>query len=260
MTPAEIAAYIGAAAWLPQIATWIYRYFIQPVVTIIPDKYAEVGFTSLGPIFNVKMVFSSQNKDLIIDGFELLLKHSDGDTHTLRWSGLSETFSEITDTAGNRQVIGRDQTPIALKIGTESLIEKFVRFQDLRYHETDRPVMSRLIAHFNFLKRTKPEDYVPQTLSSKELFDVLENRKKSFWWKPGYYKMILKLSSPKKFKLMDSHFHFELSSVDIDRLKQNIGTLESDLKNVISSNLPDFKEQSINWNWTNVDIGKSNNS
>jgi len=48
MTPAEIAAYIGAAAWLPQIATLIYRYFVQPVVTIIPDKYAEVGFTSLG--------------------------------------------------------------------------------------------------------------------------------------------------------------------------------------------------------------------
>src|SRR3989304_9497204 len=104
MTPAEIAAYIGAAAWLPQIAAWIYRYFVQPAVTVVPDKYAEVGFTSFGPIFNMKMAFSADNKDLIIDGFELLIRHSDGASRTLRWSGLSETFSEITDAAGNRQV------------------------------------------------------------------------------------------------------------------------------------------------------------
>ena len=257
MTPAEIAAYIGAAAWLPQIATWIYRKFVQSVVTIVPDKYAEVGFTAFGPIFNVRMAFSAENKDLIVDGFELLLRHSDGDTRTLRWSGLSETFSEITDAAGNRQVVGRDQTPIALKIGTESLLEKFVRFQEPRYHETDRPVMSSLIAHFNFLKRSSPGDYVAQTLSSKELFAVLETRQKSFWWKPGRYQITLQLSSPKKFQLTHSQFHFELTSVDIDRLKQNVATLDSDLGNVISSNLPDFKGQPVNWNWANVDVRTS---
>lgn len=255
MKPEEIAAYIGAAAWLPQIATWIYRKFVQPVVTIVPDKYAEVGFTSFGPIFNVRMAFSAENKALIVDGLELLLRHSDGDVRTLRWSGLSETFSEITDAAGNRQVVSRDQTAIALKVGTESLIEKFVRFQEPRYHETDRPVMSNLIAHFNFLKQSSPVGYVAQTLSSKELFSVLETRKKSFWWKPGRYQITLKLSSPKKFRITHSEFHFDLTAVDIDRLKQNVATLDSELKNIISSNLPDFEAQPVNWNWANVDVG-----
>jgi len=36
----KIAAYIGAATWLPQIATWIYRRLVQPIVTIVPDNYA----------------------------------------------------------------------------------------------------------------------------------------------------------------------------------------------------------------------------
>jgi hypothetical protein len=255
-TSEEIAAYIGAAAWLPQIATWIYRYFVQPVVTIIPDKYAEVGFTTYGPIFNVRMALSADHKDSIIDGFELLLRHSDGDARTLRWAGLGETFSEISDAAGRRQqVISRDQTPIALKIGTESLIEKFVRFQEPRYHETDRPVLSSLIAHFNYLKRNnEPAAYVAQTLSSKELLTVLEAREKSFWWKPGRYEVILKLSSPKQFTLTHSRFHFNLTSLDVDRLKQNIATIESELRDVISSNLPDFKAQPVNWNWANVDV------
>jgi hypothetical protein len=255
MTPAEIATYIGAAAWLPQIATWLYRKFVQPVVTIVPDQYAEVGFTSFDPIFNMRMAFSAENKALVVDGFELLLQHSDGDRHTLRWSGLSETFSEITDAAGNRQVISRDQTPIALKIGTESLIEKFVRFQEPRYHETNRPVTSNLIAHFNFLKQSNPTDYLARTPSSKELFAVLETRQKSFWWKPGRYQITIKLSSPKKFRVTHSQFDFELTSVDIDQLKQNAATIESELRNLISSNLPDFKVQPITWNWANVDVG-----
>jgi hypothetical protein len=254
MTLTEIVAYIGAAAWLPQIATWIYRSVIQPIVTIVPDKYADVGFTSYGPIFNMRMAFSVENKDLIVDGFELLFRHSDGDTHTLRWAGLKETFSEITDESGNRQVISRDQTPIALKIGTESLIEKFVRFQEPRYHETDRPVILNLIAHFNFLKRSKPEEYVSQTLSSKEFFSVLETREKAFWWKPGHYQIAFRLSSPKKFTLTHSQLNFELTSVDIDRLKENVTTLEIELKDVISSNLPDFKREVIDWNWANVNV------
>lgn len=150
MTAAEIAAYIGAAAWLPQIALWAYRYFANASITIVPNRYAEVGFTSYGPIFNVRMALSVDRKDVIVDGFELTFQHADGETRTFRWSGLNETFSEIRDDAGNRQVVSRDQVPIALKIGTESLIEKFGRFQEPRYHEAVRPALSNLIAHLNF--------------------------------------------------------------------------------------------------------------
>lgn len=256
MKPEEIAAYIGAAAWLPQIATWVYNALIKPTVTVVPDKYAEVGFTSYGPIFNLRMMLSTEKKGLIIDGFELILLHSDGDTHTLRWSGLLETFSEITDNAGNRQVVSRDQTPIALKIGTESLTEKFVRFQEPRFHESDRPVTLDLVAHFNFLKQSSSEEYVAKTLSSKELFTVLENRKNSFWWKPGRYQIETKLSSTSKFKVANPKFYFDLSTADIERLKQNIHTIDSELKNIIQSNILDFKASPINWNWANVDIHK----
>lgn len=257
MNPGEIAAYIGAAAWLPQIATWIYRAIATPTVAFVPEKYAEVGFTSYGPIFNLRMMLWSERKSIIIDGFELLLRHSDGDVHTLRWSGLLETFSEITDNAGNRQVVSRDQTPIALKIGTESLSEKFIRFQEPRFQETDRPATLNLIAHFNFLKRNKPDEYVQETLSSKELFSVLETRKEAFWWKPGRYLIEAKLSATVKFKITNRKLFFDLSSDDVDRLKQNIPTIGKDLENIVQSNIRDFRPIPINWNWANVDILKS---
>lgn len=257
MTAAELAGYIGAAAWLPHIAFWAYRGFIRPVITVVPDRYAEVGFTSYGPIFNVRMAIAADRKDAIVDGFELMLRHSDGDAHTLRWSGLRETFSEIEDAAGNRQTVSRDQTPIALKIGTESLVEKIVRFQEPRYHEAVRPAQTNLVAHFSFLKRGGDSEYVAKTLESKELFQVLDARQKSFWWKPGRYEICVKLSSPRKFTLAHSRFAFELTSLDVDQLRQNVESLETELGNVIGSNLPDFQATPLNWNWANVAISKS---
>lgn len=257
MDAATIAAYIGAAAWLPQILTWIHQGLVRPVIVIVPDKSAEVGFTSFGPIFNLRMAFSAENKELIIDGFELLLRHSDGDVHSFRWAGMKETFSEITDALGNRQTVEKDQMPIALKVGTESLIEKFVRFQEPRFQDKDRVAISNLVAHFHFLKRNDPENYVVATLTSKELFSLIDARQKSFWWKPGQYHLEIRISSPKKFRVAPFDYQFELSQIDVDQMKQNIGTLDDDMKNLISSNLPDYKRRSISWNWANVDIHKT---
>lgn len=254
MKPEEIAAYIGAAAWLPQIATWLYHKFIRPSVRLVPNQYAEAGFTSFGPIFNLRMAFFAENKDLVIDGMELTLRHEDDDTRVLRWAGLGETFSEITDAAENKQIVGRDQSPIAIKVGTQSFLEKFVRFQELCYHEGDRPLIQALAAHFNYLKQSKPETYVADSLASKELFSLLEARKKSFWWKAGRYDVEVKLTSPQTFNLLSSHFHFELTKNDISLLEKNVTAIETDLRNIISSNLPDFQAQPLYWNWANVDV------
>ena len=116
-------------------------------------------------------------------------------------------------------------------------------------------MISALLAHFNFLKRSGDPEYVGKTLKSKELYSVQETRQKSFWWKQGRYEATLLLSSPKKCQLAHSRYNqFVLSPTDIDHLKQNIATLETDLKNIINSNLPDFSAQPVDWNWANVDI------
>ena len=256
MRPEEVAAYIGAAAWLPQIITWLYNRFVQPVLTIVPDKYAEVGFTNFGPIFNLRIMFSTTHKGLIIDDFNLILRHTDGDTHTLRWAGLAETFSEITDDSGNRQVVGRDQTPIAIKVGTESLVEKFTRFQEPRFIDGDRPLTQKLVEHFHFLKQSDPTDYVQKTLASRELFAVVESRKNAFWWKAGRYYIEPKLSATEAFKNPNTRFYFTLSTADVERLRYNFAVIEDELKNIINSNLPSPTPVSINWNWANVDVSK----
>jgi hypothetical protein len=256
MSAAEIAAYLGAAAWLPQIGRVIYRGFVRPVVTIVPEQYAEIGFTSFGPILNLRMAFSAGRKGAIIDGFDLLLRHVDGETRTLRWSGLTETFSQITDQAGNRQFVTREQSPIALQVGTESLVEKFVRFQEPRYHETVRPPLLRLVAHFKFLKEKGDPNYVDNALASEELHNLVEARQKSFWWRPGRYGIEFRLTSPKKILATKSRYSFELTALEIDQLQENVETLKADLENLLRSNKPDFEAVPLNWNWVNVEVRK----
>ncbi|GAB6145305.1 hypothetical protein [Desulfocicer niacini] len=255
MKPTDIAAYIGAAAWLPQIISWIYKAYVTPQITISPDKFLEIGFTSYGPIFNIRLALSADRKSAIIDSFVVELTHEDGDSRILRWSGMNETFSEVTDSMGNRQVISKDQPAIALKIGTESLLEKFVRFQEPRFFDRIRSHLDEVTNHFDFLKKTN-DDYVNEILKSKQFHDLSETRKKAFWWRPGKYKATFKIGSPKKINLTHGTFSFTLTTIDIDKLKKNLETLDIELKNVINSNLPDHTPLPVNWNWANVEFNK----
>lgn len=257
MTPIEIAAYLGAAAWIPQISSWIYKYYITPKIIIVPDKNLEIGFTSFGPIFNIRMAFSADRKDAIIDSFEVILKHEDGEERVLRWAGMNEMVSEITDSLGNKQVVSKDQPAIAFKIGTESLIEKFVRFQETRFNDSVRPFLNELTNHFDFLKKKK-EDYVSQILDSKQYSDICNTWKESFWWRTGKYQVTFKLGSPKKINLINNIYNFELSSIEIEKLQKNLNTMEINLRNIINSNLPDFKAEPINWNWANINFIRVN--
>jgi hypothetical protein len=256
MKAEELAAYIGAAAWMPQILTWIYRAITKPKLRIVPDAQAEVGFTTYGPIFNIRMAFFVENRDLIIDGLTLSITHADGDQHEMRWAGLGETFSEITDGKGNRQIVSKDQTPIAIKVNTQALFEKFVRFQESRFHAADGPTTRALVTHFNFLKQKSPDSFVQEVLNSKELFSVVDQRQKWFWWKPGRYVVSVRPNSPQKFDQVENSFAFELSDVDLDNLKGNIPYIDLELKNIINSNLPNPESHQFQWQWANIQISR----
>lgn len=253
-TAAEIAAYVGAGAWLPQIATWIYHAVVRPVITIVPERTVEVGFTSFGPIFNLRLALASKRADAVIDGIELDVRHADGATRILRWAGLKETLSEVRDQAGLRQqVVERDEVPVALKLGTTSLVQRFVRFQEPAYHDSLEPLMSDLVAHFNHLKRTDPE-FVTKTIASQEIHTVIEARKQSFWWKPGKYSLRFSLNSLDRISVRNDQAEFTLTASDIERLRANLDVLKIELENLVKSNIEDQAPPPIVWNWVNTNL------
>jgi len=259
MKPEEIAAYIGAAAWLQPIAFLIYKMVMKSRLRVIPNQSAQVGFTTYGPIFNVNMVFLVENRDLVIDGLELNVRHENGESRNFRWSGIAETFSEISDSAGNKQIVSKDQSPIAIKVLVQGLLEKFVRFQEPSFHLADRVSTKALVTHFNFVKQKYPNTFVSEVLNSKEYSDVVKGRQNWFPWKPGMYTLELNPTSPQKFKLLDSTYTFELTQNDVENLQKNQPLVEADLNNLISSNIPNFTATSVDWKWAEVVINITKN-
>ena len=245
---ADIAAWIGAAAWAPQIAGWVYRRFITPRVTIIPDNRVSIGFTNFGAIFNVRVAISADRADAILEQIAVSLVHDAGDHHEFAWVSLRETFSQIVDEQGGKQTVERDQPAIALKVSTALLSEKFILFQEPSYHAARQPVVDRLIESHNHLRSTSPT-FQDDTVKSKEMFDLTQFHQARFWWQPGRYTVRFSIKSPNRAKLATGSFAFTLLKADVDAIRGNLEQLRADWEDRILSGAPGHTRREIFWSW-----------
>lgn len=255
LTATDIAAYIGAAAWFPPIIYWIHSWLIKPTVQIVPEEKIELGFTTYGPIFNIRLAISATKRDAIIERLWVDLRHEAGEMRRLTWTGMRETFSEITDGAGNRQLVERDEPAIALKVTTFLLTEKFVRFQDLDFQKRLRPHASALLEHANYLKEQELDLY-EAILASREFFAFLEFYKSNYWWKPGRYEVSFGVEGRDDVRIEANLFSFELMQYDIDAFRSNLDLLKLDFENTVKMQIPGYQLKPVPWIWRNVPLVK----
>ena len=255
MNLVEVIALVGAAAWIPHLAQWIYGLVVVPALKIFPDQVVIVGFHSGGPRVSVRLAFSAERRAAIIDNLELNVRHSDGDTHDFRWSSIEETFSQIKDQAGNWQIVGNQQTPIAIKIWVDWIVDKFVHFIEPTAIDAVSSAITKFDDQFNHWQRIKEKDYIAKALASKELHDVIQTRENSFWWKPGRYEVRVRLSSPKSFRFKAATYTFELTPRDIERLKENIPAIKEEWEDYVHSFAAGHtRKQRAAWNWVNAKL------
>ncbi|MER5083127.1 hypothetical protein [Enterobacter vonholyi] len=253
MTPGEIASYIGAAAWLPQLLNIFYKYITKPKLRVFFNNTAEISYTSFGPILNIRMGMLTEKKSLLLEEISLQIKHSDGDVHHLKWAGITEIHSEISDQNGNKQVISKDQPPIALKLFQDLLTEKFIKFQEPKYHAQDTILLNELNAHVSFLANRNTSNITAEALASPQLHNIIAYRENFFWWKKGKYTVSLQAKSPDRFSFEGNTFSFSLNQTEIDLLKFNMKSLSEFLDAQVAK-----KEEitNIKWNWINPKITK----
>ena len=252
-TPAEIAAYVGAAAWLPPIIFVIYRATIKPKVTIVPEKQVEIGYTTFGPIFNIRLAVSAARKDTIIDHVGISIRHEDGASHEFSWAGMRETFSEIKDMSGNMQFVERDYSPIALVLSKFGVIERFFRFQAPSFHSKHKKLL-RVATDYQAYLKTKKADYHEDLLNSQQVHDVLEFYEQYFFWKSGQYSVRFSVKSPKKVILTESVYVFDLQPYEVDDLKKNLPMFKIEATNLIKSDIKSFRRKEVKWNWVTTPL------
>jgi hypothetical protein len=251
----DIAAVIGAAAWLPVIIDWIVKVVRRPTLSIITDKKAEVGYTSFGPILNFRLALTSDSGAVVITHMKIVLVHESGERRMLEWQGMVQNYGSMV-IEGQRMPMEKDQIALAMKVDDTDVEEKFIRFQDPNFHDQKVERLNKLTERINFVSKTK-SDYHDEVLKSEEAHSLLEYFCHGCWWKPGKYTATITIKTTQKAKISGDKFTFTLSTIDIDKMHGNNAFFPLELENNLKHNfVEEYEEKAINWEWVHKPIIK----
>lgn len=248
----DILAFIGALAWAPQIINWVCQYFKRPIITVMPDKKIELGYTTYGPIINLHLAINVEKKDTLLDFIGLTVEHEDGATLPFEWQLMTEKFSEIKKPDGvTDQIIQRDMQPIFLKLNTSTSTDRLIRFQVQNFIEENNKRIEQLSTLEIQLKKkaaASPCDYQSEFFSNTLYLDYLNFIKKSFWWRAGEYTVNFYVKSPVNISQEKKIFKFTLDQSQVNSLNENIETVDLTFRNYIYRDAPK-KYDEVRWNW-----------
>ena len=232
MDAMNLVAIIGAAAWTPQIFTWVHRALTRPKVSLHLHLLPQIGYTVLGPIFNVTFALLSEKKDAILNKISAILKHENGATYTFDWAGLSEALSEIENPLGETVTVKKTSLPLVVKVLHTGVAQVFVRFMHEQFRANLRKASASALDRFNYLRTTdklKTEQDIEELVSGQEFSEYIKYFNSEFIWVAGKYTVTFEFDSPNKFKYEKNEYIFELSQDDINELKKNLDSIEIDL-------------------------------
>lgn len=247
-----LVACIGAAAWLPHIFRWFYNWFSKPKLRFVPESTTEIGYTTLGPVFNQTFAISTSRKDALVERVSLAIIHDSGERHDFHWQALDEKGFEMTVLSGERAEFRKHQSAIALKISIFGLVEKKIFFRDFAFQEKALSLFNKYSEKELHLEKTVGEKFKDEAIKSKEFMDLLDFIKSGFYWREGEYDVYLYALEPSLKKPHVEHYKFKLSKRHAEQLEKNIETTQEDLRNLILyKGFPADKWPRVFWNWVN---------
>ena len=251
----EIAALLGALAWLPYIIKIIKDYFTKAEIRVILPKYPEVGFTTLGNIFNTKIAFATKNKDIVISDIVIKVKHENGSEKYFSWQGITHRLAELVKDNTTSFPMEKSQSVLAIKLNPRDIEERFIRFQDNTFLQNKDEMQIKLIKKISNLHKSNK---LSELSSADEFLDLLTFINQSFCWTQGKYELEFIIKSPEKFTLVDNKYNFELTPVDIENLENNKENIEKFIELIgKSTSNPEHKAEDLNWKWCYPVIQKS---
>jgi hypothetical protein len=264
MDAIDLVAIVGAAAWTPQIITWVYRVFTKPIVSLHLHSEPQIGYTTFGPIFNVTFALLSEKKDAILNKISATLKHESGATYTFDWDGLSEDLSEIQNFIGETVSVKKTSLPLVVKVLHTGVAQVFVRFQHKQFKVNLRKPWSLARDRFIFLRtsdKLKTEQDIENLVSEQVFSEYMKHISSEFIWIAGKYTVAFAFGSPNKFKYKKKEYIFELSQDDINELKKNIDTIKRNtIEDGKSGIIKEYKRKEVVWIWRSPELQTKDNA
>jgi hypothetical protein len=241
----ELLAILGALAWLPQLITFITRQLTKPKLTIITDTDIEIGYTTLGPIFNIQIVFLAESKRVLIRTVEIELTHSNNETQRFTWDWFEETLHTVDIPQSGLIPTKKNQKAIAINVDPDSLVEKKIGFQQNTFKDEQRRLVQ--LTTEEFLNIYNAGDDRNQIRARNTFNNLREYYKNGFNWKIGDYKakITAKLSDGQSF---ETEVEFQLTSLDLKTIELNIEIAQK----LVDKEYGAEVEIDNNWLWVNT--------
>lgn len=251
----EIAAILGALAWMPHLLKIVKDVLTRPEIRVIVQRTAEIGYTTLGPILNLRIAFSVRHRDIVISSIKIRLKHESGEEKILSWQGIIERLAQMQTPEAGPIPWEKERSVLAIKLTEKEVEERFIRFQEDDYHTNKETYESKVDKKLSYLKgkgEYNPDDF----LQSEEIKDLYSFIKHWFNWKQGKYTLIFEVGSPEKFVLKDNVYEFSLNPLTIELLEANKELIHLAYEDQLKIVTEGYKPHRINWNWTNPALKK----
>lgn len=252
----EVVAILGALAWLPHVLKFLIGVFTRPKIRIIVERTPQIGYTSFGPILNLRIAFSVRRRNIVISSIKIRLKHESGEERILSWQGIVQTLGQM-----NAPVVGpipweKESSVLAIKLTEKEIEERLVRFQEDDYHTKKGNYESQVAKKTTYLK--KNGEYDPdKILKSEEMKDLSTFINQWFNWKQGKYTLTFQMESPQKFDLENNVYEFSLNPLNIELLESNKDLIPLSYEDLFKRGVPGYQPQATNWNWVSPILKKT---
>jgi hypothetical protein len=254
MTVLDWVAIIGALAWTPHLFILIKNWITKPEVRVITQRSVQLGFTTFGSIFNLRIAFAVKNKDVVISDIKVRLKHESGEERLLEWQGITQHLGKMTMPNAEVMPYEKEHSVLAIKLTQKEIEERLVRFQEPSFIESQRKIIQTAVKKMAYLK--SEEKFDPNNfLREQEMTELYNFNKHAFNWKQGKYEAVIEVQSPERFTLVDNVREFILLPIDIENLEKNKEQLEVDYKGMMLGYGED--SEGAQWQWLNPALVKT---
>jgi hypothetical protein len=248
VTVIEIAAVVGALAWLPPIFVAFRSWLTKPRIRVITQPTPEIGFTPLGAIVNLRIALTVEHKDIVVTGIRLQVTHESGETTWFSWRGIVQRMGTMNYPEIGAVPFEKESNVLAMKVSQKDVEERFVRFQNLEFLQGKAEREAVSLKNMTYLQQTNAFD--PLTfVHSLEMTDVYSYIRQAFSWKPGTYRLKAVLESPDDFSVLDDKYSFALSPLQVQTLSGNLQYIEKYYLGEIVPLKEGEKLEQIPWKW-----------
>lgn len=249
-----VVSIIGAAAWVPHLIALAIKLTRKPTLTIMPAAQCQVGFTELGPIFNIKAAITADNQSILVDLVEFEVRHESGATHRFRWHEVSEIKGQMLIPGVASQPVAQESEAIAIKVLPTD-------FKDLLFKNRMNDHTKGIRKYdYEFIKERRRlvnnNQYDPDTFYvTKVVQDMQAFMQSQMAWKKGSYDIKFLVHTRNGAKTNVPDLRIELSDDDILLLQSNSDNLPKLLKNACYADTPSVgKIQQLEWHWLTKEL------